>query len=188
MRKTCQFPYKSSDYQRIDPLCQKGFEKTPDLYFSAVANHLSGKEFARDVLGEYLAMDGRRLKFGYGTHGKPFLEDFPDIHFNISHASGAIICAVSDRPVGVDIEKKRKINRRIINKYFTESESNYVFSENYHQDERFTRIWTMKEAYVKYTGKGMHQSFDTFDVFKIQGLITFLYQGYYISVCQRGSN
>ena len=173
-------------HQSIGPLSQKGFGKTPELYFSDAANYLSGKEFARDALGEYLAMDGRRLKFGYGTFGKPFLEEFPDIHFNISHASGAIICAVSDQPVGVDIEKKRKIDLRIINKYFTESERNYVFSENYHQDERFTRIWTMKEAYVKCTGKGLHQSFDTFDVLKIQGLITFLYKDYHIAICQEG--
>ena len=187
MQKTCQFSSNLSVHQRISPLCQKGFEKTPYLYFSDAANHLSGKEFARDVLGEYLAMDGRRLKFGYGTYGKPFLEDFPDIHFNISHASGAIICAVSDWPVGIDMEKKRKINRRIMNKFFTESERNYVFSENYQQDERFTRIWTMKEAYVKFTGKGLHQPFDTFDVLKIQGLITFLYQDYHIAICQGDS-
>ena len=188
MQKTCQFPYKLSVYQRIGPLCQKGFEKTPDLYFSDAANHLSGEEFVRDILGEYLAMDGLRLKFGYGPYGKPFLEDFSDIHFNISHTSGAIICAVSDRPVGVDIEKKRKIDLRLISRFFSKNEKDYVLLGNSGQDERFTRIWTMKEAYVKFTGKGLHQSFDTFDVLKIQGLITFLYQDYYIAICQGGSN
>lgn len=157
------------------------------MYFLDTAKQLSSKEFTRDVLGEYLAMDGCQLKFGYGAYGKPFLKDFPGIHFNISHTSYAMICAVSYMPVGIDIEKKRKINRRIMSRYFTEPERNYVFSENYHQDERFTRIWTMKESYVKFTGKGLHQSFDTFDVLKMQGLNTFFYKGYYIAICQGGS-
>jgi 4'-phosphopantetheinyl transferase len=184
MQKTCQFQSKLSVHQRIGPICEVGFDKTLVLYFSDAANRLSGNEFARDILGEYLVIDGRKLKLGYGTYGKPFLVGFPGIFFNISHTACAMICAVSDRPVGIDIEKKRKINRRILSRYFTENERNYVFSESCHQDERFTRIWTMKEAYVKFTGKGLHQSFDTFDVLKMQGLIAFLYQGYYIAICQ----
>ena len=44
------------------------------------------------------------FEFEYGPCGKPFLKGHPGIHFNISHCSRCVCCAVSDRPVGVDVE------------------------------------------------------------------------------------
>ena len=37
--------------------------------------------------------------------GKPRLRDFPDVHFSMSHTDGLVMCAVSDRPVGCDVER-----------------------------------------------------------------------------------
>ena len=39
-----------------------------------------------------------------GENGKPELLSYPDIHFNLSHSGTIAVCAVSDRPVGVDVE------------------------------------------------------------------------------------
>ena len=43
-----------------------------------------------------------RPVFEYGEHGKPAIIGHPDIHFNLSHCREAVICAVSNRPVGID--------------------------------------------------------------------------------------
>ena len=46
--------------------------------------------------------------FEYGEHGKPIFVGHPEIHFNLSHCREAVVCAVSDRPVGIDVESIRE--------------------------------------------------------------------------------
>ena len=55
-----------------------------------------------------------RPVFEYGEHGKPFIIGHPDIHFNISHCREGVICVVSDRPVGVDIESIREYRESLV--------------------------------------------------------------------------
>ena len=88
-----------------------------------------------------------------GEHGKPMLEGF---EFNLSHSGNLVICAVSDKPVGCDVEQLRKAPERVAERYFSESEKEYLNQfggEDY--DTEFFRLWTMKESYVKMTGEGM---------------------------------
>ena len=69
-----------------------------------------------------LLMDGLRREcfideppiFGYSPEGKPFIVDHPNIHFNLSHSGDVAICAVSNQPVGIDIETPRSIKAVII--------------------------------------------------------------------------
>ncbi len=70
--------------------------------------------------------------------GKPFFPDRPDICFNISHSHGAAVCALHDRPIGVDVERLRPAPRRLARGL---------------EDGAFFRLWTGKEATVKRTGK-----------------------------------
>ena len=42
--------------------------------------------------------------------GKPFFPDAPQVQFNLSHTAGAVLAALSDRPVGVDIERIRPLS------------------------------------------------------------------------------
>lgn len=156
----------------------------PCVYYSAADQVLSSEAFAREVLRQHLGINGSMLKIVRNQYGKPFLNDHPDVHFNLSHTADAIVCAVSDRQVGIDMEKKRKVNLRVMNRLFTENERAFVLASDHNQDDRFTKVWIMKEAYVKYTGKGLHQAFDTFDVLNMPGITTFEHNGYNIAVCQ----
>jgi 4'-phosphopantetheinyl transferase len=145
----------------------------PIVYFSTASNFPSSEAFFRKVLGTHLGLDTDQLRICRSAYGKPFLEGHSGIHFNISHAAGAIVCAVSERPVGIDMERKRKINFRIMNRFFTENERAFVLTAHNDQDERFTHIWTMKESYVKYTGKGFAECFEGFDVLEMEEMLTF---------------
>ena len=51
---------------------------------------------------------------GYSPEGKPFLAHYPDIHFNLSHSGTVALCAISDQPVGADVEVPRKISPDLI--------------------------------------------------------------------------
>lgn len=42
--------------------------------------------------------------------GKPCFPDHPDVRFNLSHTSGAVLVGVSDYPIGVDIERIRPVS------------------------------------------------------------------------------
>ena len=37
--------------------------------------------------------------------GKPYFPSRPDVCFNLSHSHGAAVCALHNRPVGIDVEK-----------------------------------------------------------------------------------
>ncbi len=91
--------------------------------------------------------------FVVGKHGKPTLAEYPHIHFNLSHCSTAIICAVSDHPIGVDIENtRRKVGDSLIRHTMSEEEQQLIAE---HGLVRFFSLWTRKEALVKLWGTGL---------------------------------
>ncbi|WP_242833507.1 4'-phosphopantetheinyl transferase family protein [Desulfosporosinus youngiae] len=166
----------------------KGYLKMTKLYFLKKENAATYSElFARNVLGKWLEVDGSSLSISINEFGKPYLRDYPNIHYNISHKKGAIVCAVSDEPVGVDIERITNFNKRIAERFFTQNEQTYIFADKRNQDQRFAKVWTRKEAYVKWIGKGMMIPFTSFDVLQLDHNNVFINTefvgGYVISVC-----
>lgn len=87
----------------------------------------------------------------YNEYGKPYLKN-NEICFNISHSGDYVVCAVSKNEIGVDIQEIRKVNDLIVQKKYTEEEQKYVTD-----DVTFTKVWTLKESYVKAIGKGLYQ-------------------------------
>lgn len=86
--------------------------------------------------------------------GKPFLAEFPDVHFNISHCGGLAVCGVSQKEIGVDAELIRRYNGRAMKKIFSAEEQSVIaVSEN--PDTDFFKIWTLKESLCKFTGEGI---------------------------------
>ena len=110
------------------------------------------------------------IKITYNENGKPEC-DF--CYFNISHSDMQVVCAVSDYPIGVDIQKIKDIVPRKKYKFFIEKENDYV-NQNYDFcSERFVEIFAKKEAAIKMLGKTMAHAvnIDTFSkdfCFKIQ--------------------
>ncbi len=56
--------------------------------------------------------------------------------------------------VGVDIEYVREHDVKIAERFFTVEELEYI-DHSFDHNENFTRIWTSKEAYGKFTGGGI---------------------------------
>ena len=90
-----------------------------------------------------------------GSHGKPYLRGNP-FYFNLSHSGGLVVCAVEQMPVGVDVERVRHFSSMLLERVCTLREQEQVSAcEN--RDRAITRLWTMKESYMKYTGLGFAQ-------------------------------
>lgn len=90
-------------------------------------------------------------EFQYNEHGKPYIDGAP--HFSISHCKEGIAVAVNDTPIGIDIEAIRHVNEDLIERVMNSAERQGM------NDRRFTRLWTQKEAVVKWQGTGI-ESFE----------------------------
>lgn len=89
-------------------------------------------------------------------YGKPYAEG--DLHFNISHSDNILVLVTDSSPVGVDVERIREIDLNVTRKFATESEREYIFAgeTDLEKYRRFFTVWTLKEAYIKAEGEGMH--------------------------------
>ena len=92
--------------------------------------------------------------FKYGNHGKPFLQGYDGVHFSMSHCSNAVVCAVADFPLGVDVESLRPYNARLARYTMNDEELSFIESSPF-SDVEFIRLWTMKEAVAKLSGRGI---------------------------------
>src|SRR5208337_1732670 len=112
--------------------------------------------FLRIVLGKYLGIDARQVRFCLASHGKPELAEDRGIHFNLSHTEGLAAIAVTGvGAVGIDVEKIRGDAdvMELAERFFSKKEAAWVRSQP--EQERsscFFSCWTAKEAYVKAQG------------------------------------
>ena len=88
----------------------------------------------------------------YGENGKPFLADCPDTHFSITHSDKWVFLAVANCAIGIDAQASRKVCPRMAARSTTPEELVWVKEDT---EPRFARLWTIKEAYLKYTGTGL---------------------------------
>lgn len=90
-----------------------------------------------------------------GGHGKPYFPLLPSVFCSVSHSAGYWVCLFDKHPCGVDIEGARcdRTSTAVIRRKFTEEEQKLY--EAAPSGDTFLRIWTAKEAYVKYTGEGL---------------------------------
>ena len=153
------------------------------IFIAETESKITSDSFIEFLADNYLGIKHEKLTIGRNEYGKPVLVNFPDIHYNISHTKGLIACAISDSCVGIDIERIRPFNKRIPERFFTRNELEYVYIEKEEQDIRFYEIWTQKEAYVKWLGKGMAVPFESFNVFDDKRIYAVHFDGFVVSIC-----
>ena len=110
-------------------------------------------------------LEPKDIVFGKNVFGKPFLKN-NKIFFNISHSAEKIAIAISDKQIGVDIEKIAEHNLKIAKRCFVKQEEEFVFSGQTQEEikKRFYVIWTLKESYLKYKGVGLTEKLNSFSI------------------------
>ena len=87
-----------------------------------------------------------------GPDGKP---DFAaGGHFSLSHTATLAAAALYSRPVGVDAETLRPVHPRLFRRVLAGPEQTWLAAAD-SQTASFLQLWTLKEAYLKYTGTGL---------------------------------
>lgn len=94
--------------------------------------------------------------------GKPFIPQLPDFYFNISHSGDYVVVAYGDEVVGVDVQKLENYREKVALKCCNDQELAFIGQGDI--DFNFTFVWTIKEAYAKYTGKGLGENFKSIAV------------------------
>ncbi len=126
---------------------------------------VAGEMLARKAISEWCRVAPESITFGIKEHGKPYAKDLA-VEFNISHSSDMVVCAVDDKPVGIDIEQIRPIDLTIAKRICTDEELLYLFGHTPTEQDftyttdteiltRFFELWTAKEACGKCRGNGV---------------------------------
>ena len=115
----------------------------------------------RRVLAAALKSSPEAIAFARGRYGKPSLADSPQrVSFNVSHSYGraAIAVALGTAELGIDVEQLRPMDdlEPIAARFFRPEEAAAIRQFGGMERVRaFFACWTMKEAYLKATGRGL---------------------------------
>ncbi len=102
--------------------------------------------------------------WGEGENGKPFLVSNTKLHFNLSHSGSIVMCGLHDAPIGVDIERIDEAKDEVAERIMSKEEKDAYFNT---KDKKalFYKIWTLKEACIKYSGKGICDALDAITIY-----------------------
>lgn len=151
---------KKNNEHRYKTLLDFKERQTADVMSAQVRiRFIETKAKLRWILATYLKVDAKTLLFSQEQHGKPFLPEYPNCYFNLSHSGDQLAIAVTDYgPVGIDVEQwKQKSNFfALVKRCFAETEQSYWLAlPESEKTKEFYRFWTRKEAFVKATGRGI---------------------------------
>ncbi|MEI3542070.1 MAG: hypothetical protein V8P98_04620 [Acutalibacteraceae bacterium] len=109
-------------------------------------NSLYAELLIRNIVCENLKISNSKINFYKNSFGKPYLTDYENFYFNISHSGDFVICAISDHEVGVDIQKIKPISTAFKEKFVGRKNASL---------EDFYSMWVLEESYVKFLGKSI---------------------------------
>ncbi len=124
---------------------------------SYAAQHAAGRALLRQALAAAgLSPD---LPVCTDAQGKPVLPDAPGFCFSIAHCRNRVICAVSDRPIGCDLERERTLKRELAPRICTPHERAILRT-----NADLFQIWVGKEAVLKAAGMGLRRPLGALEV------------------------
>lgn len=121
------------------------------------ANYETCHETCYQLLSELLksyGIDYNTIIIKKSQYNKPYIDNC-NIHFNMSHSKNLCACVVSEKQVGIDIEKIRKVNLNTIHHFATKEETEYILKDEKNIFHRLFEIYTLKEAYFKMYGTNL---------------------------------
>jgi 4'-phosphopantetheinyl transferase len=113
--------------------------------------YLAGRALLRHALADRMGHDATSLRVEVSAAGKPECVGGPAI--SVSHSGDAVVCALAEVAVGVDVETKPPRNLDVVaERYFTAAEARWLAAD---PAVRFPMLWVLKEAYLKALGVGL---------------------------------
>lgn len=115
---------------------------------------ITGEILLKNLLKKHYKIDYKDLTFYLNKYNKPYIKN-KNIYFNISHSYNYVAVAISNKEIGIDIEKIRPTNINTINYFATDNEIKYILEDKTKITRRLFTIYTLKEAYFKMKGTNL---------------------------------
>lgn len=100
-----------------------------------------------------------QVEIKQGEYGKPFLTNYPDFQYSLSHSGEWAVCATDTKPVGIDIQEMKHWNLNLAKRFYHEKEYGRLLNQEKfstkNQTKAFYSMWTAKESAVKRSGRGI---------------------------------
>lgn len=125
---------------------------------------LLGQMLIRYIILNKFKVTNDNIDFYSNDYGKPYLKGNKNFHFNVSHSGDWVICAVNNKPIGVDVEQIKQINIRMFQPFFSPEEYKSLSFEKKGALRRFYELWTYKESFIKCIGLGLSIPLDSFTI------------------------
>jgi 4'-phosphopantetheinyl transferase len=136
-------------YCTITDGCVVDEQRLSDYRRARLAASAREEDRRRSMAAEWLLIyaaerEGLQAPLGItvGEHGKPLLDG---LHFSLSHSGDCVACAVSDQPVGLDIQQQRTVGVRLVERIANPDDT----------DAEPLALWCDKEAVLKLLGCGL---------------------------------
>ena len=141
-------------------------EKIQKLRFPADKRLSLGAGLLLDYGLRRYGLSERTELFGTVENGKPCLVHHPEIQFNLSHSGSMVMAVFSAASVGCDVEKKQRARMDVAKRFFAPAEQRVLLAVKTEEerDLLFSRLWTLKESYLKVGGQGMAMALDSFTI------------------------
>ena len=150
-----------------------------NTYKLYIKENYTSENLLKYALKDYANID--KYEIVYNEYGKPYLKNI-DIYFNISNSKNVSVCVISNREVGVDIQYKT-YKESLKNKVFNNKEQEQL-DKSIEKESVFTKMWTIKESYVKMKGIGLSYGLNNVDTLSLKKNIKLLnYKNYIICIC-----
>ena len=160
-----EFDWKKADYLKW--VSSKLLEKAKRLKSEAAKRATIGSEYLLNRVCYEKKKEGKLpkemeewsfpLSYNKNMWGAPYFPGNP-IYFNWSHSGQYVALAVSECPVGIDIQQRKKYKLSVAQKYFPEEIYRKLKEEKGERQEiLFFRYWTLLEAWLKARGTGFHE-------------------------------
>ncbi len=144
------------------------------MFHLYIKKDTTSKDFLKEVLKKYGLSENDII---YNEYNKPLIKD-NKLYFSISHEKNICIIGISNKCIGVDIQYFT-YNEKVIPKAFNPQEINILTNSN-NKAYDFTKLWTMKEAYAKYIGRGLTYDFTQIDTLNLLENYAFIETSEYI--------
>jgi 4'-phosphopantetheinyl transferase len=161
-----------ASFERV--LAAEELDRARKMHRTRRGSFVATRGTLRHLLGFYLDIPPAQVRFRRGGCGKPALNPRADIEFGVTSSHGfASIAITKGCEIGIDMEKIRggSGTQEIAERFFCSEETSELMSLAAGERERaFFRCWTLKEAYIKATGKGLFSPLDSFRVTVAPGM------------------
>ena len=114
----------------------------------------AGELLLRRALAERLGVSAESAPLTWEDSGKPAAAGAEGVYLSVSHSGPWVLAALSDKPLGVDVEVIRGADQKFMARACSEAEMAYINFGREGCYHRFWECWTAKEALFKVTGKG----------------------------------